>query len=219
MDKRIRISGVGCCLVDKLYTSIDFNSAGVQPFLSKHTGDGGLVPGQLVFVEEFEDFCKKDFSQVLHPIVKGKTPDSINVGGPSIVSLINASQILSKDEFEICFYGKRGDDEAGEYLKTQIGKTAVNINNLQIAEKPTPNTIVLSDPDYDKGHGERMFINSIAAAWDLSPEDLDEKFFSSDYVAFGATALCPVIHDHLSFLLRKVKREKKSFAEMAPGSG
>jgi sugar/nucleoside kinase (ribokinase family) len=205
MAKRIRISGVGCCLVDKLYTSIDFNSTGMQPYLSKQAGDGGLVPGQLVFVEEFEDFCKKDFSQVLHSIIKGKTPDSINVGGPSIVSLINASQILSKDEFEICFYGKTGDDEAGKYLSTQIGKTAVNINNLLIAENPTPNTIVLSDPDYDNGHGERMFINSIAAAWELSPEDLDEKFFSSAYVAFGATALSPVIHDHLSFLLRKVK--------------
>jgi len=69
----------------------------------------------------------------------------------------------------------------------------------------TPSTIVLSDPSYDGGHGERIFINSIGAAWDYTPEDLDDDFFASDVVVFGGTALVPHIHDHLTGLLRKSK--------------
>jgi sugar/nucleoside kinase (ribokinase family) len=50
-----------------------------------------------------------------------------------------------------------------------------------------------------------MFINSIGAAWDYSPDDLDEDFFNSAIVVFGGTALVPQIHDKLVSLLRKAK--------------
>jgi sugar/nucleoside kinase (ribokinase family) len=63
----------------------------------------------------------------------------------------------------------------------------------------------LSDPDYDGGHGERIFINNIGAAGDLLPEDLDEAFFESDIVVFGGTALVPEIHRNLLDLLKKAR--------------
>ena len=65
--------------------------------------------------------------------------------------------------------------------------------------------MVLSDPDYDQGHGERIFINSIGAAWEYSPDELQEEFFASDLVVFGGTALVPLIHDNLTELLVKAK--------------
>ncbi|MEA3477572.1 MAG: carbohydrate kinase family protein [Bacteroidota bacterium] len=205
MSRKIRVSDVGCCLVDKLYTKVDFNGPILKPYLSKENGDGGLVPGQLVFVEEFENFARKDFEYILDKIVDGKAPDKINVGGPAIVALINVAQILNKKDFEIKFYGKAGNDEAGDYLATQLEKTPVNIDNFLVSGEITPNTVVLSDPDFDNGHGERMFINSIATAWEMTPDDLDEEFFSSDFVVFGGTALTPNIHDRLTSLLKKAK--------------
>jgi len=54
MQKKIIVSGVGCCLVDLLYNRIDFNSDIMRPYLSARRGDGGLTPGKLVFQEEFE---------------------------------------------------------------------------------------------------------------------------------------------------------------------
>ncbi|MCK4464456.1 MAG: hypothetical protein KAU83_01995 [Bacteroidales bacterium] len=104
MSRKIRISGVGCCLVDKLYTKVDFNGAILKPYLSKENGDGGLVSGQLVFSEEFENFVGKDLEHILNEIVDGKAPDKINVGGPAIVALINVAQILNKKDFEVKLY-------------------------------------------------------------------------------------------------------------------
>jgi sugar/nucleoside kinase (ribokinase family) len=73
--------------------------------------------------------------------------------------------------------------------------------------KETPYTYVLSDPSYDSGHGERCFINNIGAAWDITAEDLDDQFFSSDILMFGGTALVPGISDRLPGLLKKGKEK------------
>jgi sugar/nucleoside kinase (ribokinase family) len=204
-SKKTIVSGVGCCLVDILYTGINFGDELFKPYLSVSGGDGGLVPGRLVFVEEFEAFAHVNLSDFVAQITRGKTAEKMNVGGPSIVALINAAQILDANDFEVRFYGHAGNDPNGTYLMDQLRKTPVNIDHLRISSRPTPNTLVLSDPDYDHGAGERLFINSIGAAWDVLPDDLDDGFFDSDFVVFGATALTPHIHDHLDVLLAKAK--------------
>jgi sugar/nucleoside kinase (ribokinase family) len=204
-QKKTIISGVGCCLVDILFTDINFSDELFKPYLSRGGGDGGLVPGRLVFVEEFEAFAKVKLSEFIEKITKGRVAEKINVGGPSIVALINAAQILDANDFEVRFYGHAGDDANGAFLVDQLKKTPVNIDHLRISQRPTPNTLVLSDPDYDHGAGERLFINSIGAAWEVLPDDLDDGFFDSDIVVFGATALTPNIHDHLETLLAKAK--------------
>jgi sugar/nucleoside kinase (ribokinase family) len=205
MSKKIIVSGVGCCLVDLLYNDIDFNCEAVHSCRSANRGDGGLTPGHLVFQEEFEKFAGTDFTSILTRITHGREPDKKNIGGPSIVSLIHASQVLDKNRFEVRFYGRGGKDEAGEYLLSALKKTPVVLKDYQLVSKQTPATVVLSDPNYDNGHGERMFINTIGAAWDCSPNDLDEDFFQSDVVVFGGTALVPGIHDQLTSLLKKAK--------------
>lgn len=201
----IIVSGVGCCLVDMLYNDIDFRSINLKTYLSVNRGDGGLTPGHLVFREEFEKFCGKPFNEALNKITGERAPDKINVGGPSIVSLINIAQLIDKDHCEVRFYGRGGNDEPGRFLIGSLQKTPVVLKDYRLIDKSTPSTVVLSDPNYENGHGERMFINSIAAAWEYGHEELPYDFFRSDIVVFGGTALVPHIHDNLTSLLRKAK--------------
>lgn len=205
MPGKIIVSGVGCCLVDLLFNDIDFGSDTIRPYLSKKRGDGGLKPGHLVFQEEFEKYCGSAFTKVLDKITGGRTQDKINIGGPSIVSLINVAQLIDKEHCEVRFYGRGGKDEIGQYLLSALRKTPVLLKDYKLIDNRTPSTVVLSDPLYDNGHGERAFLNSIGAAWDYKPDDLDVNFFDSDIVVFGGTALVPVIHDHLTELLKKAK--------------
>jgi sugar/nucleoside kinase (ribokinase family) len=205
MTKRITVSGVGCCLVDRLYSNISFTSESFSEYLSKKPGDGGLTPGKLVFMEEFEKFAGRDFLDVQKVLTQGQQPDKINIGGPSIVALIHAAQMLESTDCTCRFYGCGGNDDDGEFLLSALRKTPVNTENYKVAGKMTPSTVVLSDPQFDGGHGERIFINSIGAAWDFSPEELGDDFFDSDIVVFGGTALVPNIHDNLTQLLEKAK--------------
>lgn len=205
MTKKITVSGVGCCLVDRLYSNISFTSESFSAYLSTERGDGGLTPGKLVFMEEFERFAGRDFLDVQKELTQGKQPDKLNIGGPSIVALIHAAQMLESTDCICRFYGCGGNDEDGEFLLSALRKTPVNTENYKLAGKMTPSTVVLSDPQFDGGHGERIFINSIGAAWDFSPEELGDDFFNSDILVFGGTALAPTIHDNLTQLLEKAK--------------
>ena len=205
MSKKIIVSGVGCCLVDLLFNDIDFSSEAMRACLSLERGDGGLTPGQLVFREEFEKFSGDSFDLALNRITGGRKHDKINIGGPSIVSLINTAQIVDKEYCEVRFYGRGGNDEIGSYLVSALQRTPVILKDFKLINNQTPSTVVLSDPSYDNGHGERVFINSIAAAWEYGPDNLDDDFFNSDIVVFGGTGLVPQIHDNLTSLLKKAK--------------
>ncbi|MBA7571074.1 Ribokinase [subsurface metagenome] len=138
-------------------------------------------------------------------ITKGKPPDKINIGGPCIVALIHVAQMLGTTDYTCRFYGCGGKDEDGEFLLSSLSKTPVGIDNYKLTGMTTPSTLVFSDPGFDNGNGERIFINSIGAAWGYAPKELDEDFFSSDVVVFGGTALVPQIHDNLGELLEKAK--------------
>lgn len=205
MTKKVIVSGVGCSLVDRLYNNISFGTKVFQPYISKKQGDGGLVPGQLVFREDFEKYAGEDFIPVLEKLVKGRTYDKINIGGPGIVSMIHAAQLTTNKNCEYHFYGNVGDDNDGDFIKKLLEKTPLKTNHYNTIDSETPSTIVLSDPNYDNGNGERIFINSIAAAWNYSHTDLCDSFFNSDIVVFGGTALVPLIHDNLTQLLEKAK--------------
>jgi sugar/nucleoside kinase (ribokinase family) len=205
MTKQIEVAGVGCCLVDYLFNNITFTSEAFSKYSSKKSGDGGLTPGQLVFAEEFEKFSNQHFESAIQEITHGKPPDKVNIGGPGIVALIHTAQMLEKTGCQVRFYGGRGEDEAAEYLQSSLTKTPVIIDKYQQVEGTTPSTVVLSDPGFHEGTGERIFINSIGAAGNYLPEYLDDRFFASDVVVFGGTALVPSIHDNLTELLTRAK--------------
>jgi sugar/nucleoside kinase (ribokinase family) len=205
MNRPITISGAGCCLVDQIYPDIDFSGPAVSKYMSRVKGDGGLYPGRLVFSEQFEAFADKELHSAVSEISQDRKEPTLNVGGPSIVALIHASQLLQGSPAEVRFYGARGDDNEGKFLQTKLEQTPVRLEHFRIAEGDTPTTIVLSDPNHNLGHGERIFINNIGASWNFGPDELKEDFFDADIVVFGGTALVPNLHDGLSDLLIRAK--------------
>lgn len=204
--EKIIISGTGCALADFLYNHVSFESPGFKKYLSEQRGDGGLSPGKLVFTEELEQFSGQSYREILNEIIGDRSPDTFNVGGPSLVSLIHASQMLDHKCFEVNFFGIAGKDDTAEKIFDIVKETPLQTANyLAISKKTTPFTDVFSDPEYSGGHGERTFVNNIGAAWEYSPEHLDHTFFDSHMVCFGGTALVPQIHDDLTNLLTRAK--------------
>jgi sugar/nucleoside kinase (ribokinase family) len=204
---KITIAGTGCCLLDYLYTGINFKSPEFTRYLSRKTGDGGLNPGKLVLTDDLEKFSGKKFTDLLNEIIGDREPDELNLGGPSIVALIHAAQLLA-NRASVHFYGTIGKDPAGEKIISIIKRTPVRTNKIKIINHPSSTTNVLSDHSYYNGQGERTFIHNIGTSWDIHPEQLDRHFFSSDITVFGGTALVPNIHSNLGALVRKVKQHQ-----------
>jgi sugar/nucleoside kinase (ribokinase family) len=205
-SEKIVISGTGCALADFLYNKISFESPGFRQYMSYQPGDGGLSPGKLVFTEELEKFSGDPYSRILSAITGGREPDAFNVGGPSLVSLIHASQMLGKNKYEVKFFGMAGKDHTADRIFEMVRKTPLNMDNYHTTGKLTsPFTDVFSDPSYDNGHGERTFVNNIGAAWECLPELLTDEFYNSRIVCFGGTAIVPNIHDNLTPILSKAK--------------
>ena len=206
----VRISGVGCCLLDRIYDNIDFQSEAFRKYWSKKAGDGGLEPGKLTFEDELERFSGQSFAKDILPLLtKGQEPKKENVGGPCIVALINASQLAYK-ESEVSFYGCRGEDEVADKLLQKLQQTRLDLSHYRVEKgAETASTSVLSDPNYDNGHGERTFVNTIGASWNYLPEEVDESFYDADICVFGSTALVPRIHQGLLPMLKKAKAKGK----------
>ena len=204
--KKIRISGVGCCLLDRIYDNVNFQSEAFRKYISKKAGDGGLEPGKLTFEEEVERFAGQSFSSEILPLLtEGREPQKENVGGPCIVALINASQLANKESI-VSFYGCRGDDRVGEEIASKLKQTKLDLSHYRIQkDSETPSTTVLSDPNYAGGHGERTFVNTIGASWHYLPEEVDNSFYESDICVFGSTALVPRIHQGLCAMLKRAK--------------
>ena len=145
MERKIKVSGVGCCLVDRIYDHIDFGSEAFRRVTSRTSGDGGLEPGKLEFEEEVERFSGQRFAELLPTLTDGRQPDKENIGGPCIVALIHAAQLLGETA-QVDFYGCRGDDEVGSHLAAALSRTPVNLAHYRIEPgKETASTVVLSD--------------------------------------------------------------------------
>jgi len=205
---QLKVSAIGCSLADYLYTGIDFNSDSFKKYMSKTEGDGGLNPGHLVFVDALEKFSAKDFLDILPELTGGKEFDGFNLGGPAIVALINAAQLLYGSGVEFDFYGALGEDDTAERILDILAKTPVNISNYIKRPGTSPYTRVLSDPDHHDGKGERTFINNIGACESYTPDMVDDSFYDADVLFFGATALTPGIHDNLTSMLKRGKKNK-----------
>jgi sugar/nucleoside kinase (ribokinase family) len=213
MKKTFKIHGTGCCLIDYLYTGMDFSSPMFRKYQDDGSSSGGIEPGKLDFSEDLEAFSGRSFDTIKQELLEGKTPDTVNLGGPAIVALMNAAQMLQDapsvelyGETETAFWGISGKDAAGKQLKKFIIQSLISHLHIKDGEKDSPNTIVLSDPNY-RVHGERAFINTIGAAGELGSSDLPEEFFDADMVLFGGTGLVPELHDNLTSLLAKAKEK------------
>ena len=103
MKKEITVSVTGCSLVDCVYAKVDFNSAAFKKYSSIKQGDGGLVPGQLVFMESLEKFAGVPADKILAELTDNAPVSGRNVGGPAVVAAINAAQLCCNYPVKVNF--------------------------------------------------------------------------------------------------------------------
>jgi len=204
--EKIKVSVTGCSLADCVYTGIDFSAPSFRRYASRTPGDGGLVPGQLVFLDALAAFAGESGDAVLRNLTAGHRMAARNVGGPAIVSAINAAQLTWNLPVEIQLYGALGHDATADFIESVVKKTPLGIAHYRRFPGDTPSTQVLSDPKYHDGKGERTFINVIGAAGKYGMAELGDEFFASDVLVFSATALVPELHDTLTALLKRGRK-------------
>jgi sugar/nucleoside kinase (ribokinase family) len=200
----MRISALGCCLIDYLYGDYNYQFKEFQSLSSVYPGDGGLIKGGLVFAEDLEKFGGKPFPELLDSLVRGTSPMT-NLGGPAIISLIHVSQILHNEPISCRFFGIVGKDFQSALIAKYLGETTIEAKFIKSEKYPTPTTHVLSDRLAEGGKGDRSFINVIGAAGALHTRDIPDDFFNSDLFILGGTALLPSLHKELEILLSKAK--------------
>ena len=207
--KPVTVSVVGCSLADCVYAKVDFNSEAFHKYSSVANGDGGLVPGQLVFMESLEKFANVPAAQLLAELTANEPVSGRNVGGPAVVAAINAAQLCCNYPVKVNFYGALGNDEKADFIESIVKQTPIDITNYKRIAGATPSTEVLSDPTYHNGKGERTFVNVVGAAANYNADNLGDEFFDADVLCYSATALVPQIHDGLTALLKRGKAAGK----------
>ncbi len=202
----MRVSGIGLNVVDALYMPVDFSGEIFQKYRSRKRGDGGVEPGRLVFADEFMRFAGTTWQKAMDELANGKGPVSRNIGGPSIVALILASQVLEGRDIEIEYSGAVGNDETGLWMLDRVAELPLTTPEFGMMEGETQVTLVLSDPAYDEGRGERSFIINLGVSNEYGPEHAPERVFDADIALFGATALVPRLHESLDDLVVRAKK-------------
>ncbi|MEI8094565.1 MAG: carbohydrate kinase family protein [Spirochaetales bacterium] len=202
---KFRLAGTGCCLLDIIHNRMDFGSPQMARYRSRSPGDGGLEPGKLVFNEDFERFAGQECLPALVELTGGREPDARNIGGPGVVALIHAAQLLDPELFDVQFTGTLGHDAVAGEMERLLGRTPLSTWDFLSLPGVTPFTYVLSDPSFDGGRGERSFLNNIGTAGQLRPQHLPASLLTADLVVFGGTGLVPQIHDALDELLPRAR--------------
>lgn len=201
----MRIAGAGCCLIDSIYMGCSYADEAFAKLWSINKGDGGLIEGGLVFSEDLQKFADRPYSEILAELTKSKKPDVVNLGGPAVVALVHAAQILAEQKIEVSFHGAVGVDEQAKYARSAIENTPLKAYLKEVPNARTATTDVFDDPSQRDGKGERSFINTIGAAGYFGPEDIHDSFYDADIVLLGGTALVPQLHDGLHTVLAKAK--------------
>jgi sugar/nucleoside kinase (ribokinase family) len=204
--REIRISGIGCGLLDVIYPDADFTSVEFEKLRSKMPGDGGLSPGDLVFESALRDRFGVGGHEAAKRICAGAEP-ILNAGGPALVSLVHASQVLASEGIEVSYVGALGKDEAGDTVRTIVGQAPLHMNELDTRSQTTAQTVVLSDPTASDGHGERAFINVIGVAAEITDRSIPDEFFSSSVNVYAGTALVPSLHSRLDAALSRSRAQ------------
>jgi sugar/nucleoside kinase (ribokinase family) len=110
------------------------------------------------------------------------------------------------EKAQVEFFAARSGDKTGDLVEKALARLPFHRCRLLLKEGATPRTDVLSDPNYDNGHGERTFINLLGASNNFYPADLSDDFFDADIICFGGTGLVPPIHDGLTELLNRCRK-------------
>ena len=206
------IAGAGCALLDILYPDADLSSSAFTRCASRSPGDGGLVPGNLVFAAALEAYTGMSVADIVRSIRRRppqghSAPTPVrNLGGPAVVALILAAQLLGPQRIPVSFYGLRGDDEVGQHMAAIVARTPLEAGSYRSVAGPSPTTEVLSDPAANDGAGERTFINTVGVAEQMRVTSLPPAFFNRRIAFYGGTALVPRLHAELGQALARSRQ-------------
>lgn len=212
-----RLHGAGHGLADFIHSDLDFQSARIAPFRSRRPGDGGLEMGKVIFRDDLVRFAGRPWEPILAELDPGasgraSTPSDaaasgpvFNAGGPALVSLALASQLLRPSKIPVTYFGLTGDDAAASRLRWLLAQTPLDLTSFRQWPGATPVTYVFSDPRAQGGNGDRFFVNEPGSV-PPNPEILGEAFFQATVNLYAGTALTPLIHQVLPELLAKSRR-------------
>ena len=203
----MKISAIGCCLIDYLYHHESYSRSVFNESRSIASGDGGLLVGGLVFGEQLAEFTGLTFDTLLSRLIPHREEGIENIGGPAIISLIHAAQLLYDSPHTFHFYGVGGDDVEYQLVQEHIAKTVIEPTFLVLEGEHTPTTYVLNDIHAHGGKGERTFVNLLGSAAHIIEADISDSAYQSDVVLFGGTALWPAFHSRIDQALRRAKAE------------
>jgi sugar/nucleoside kinase (ribokinase family) len=189
----MRISGVGCCVLDALHdVPPGEGEARMARYLSRVHGDGGLVRGAAVLRKALEERHRRPVADLV-----------AEISGDAQASL----KLLRGEEVEVRLYGNLSDDEDGALVRRLLGRTPVSIDRMGTRPGRFPCTHILNEPGAH-GTGERSFIceTGTSDALAMAPEELDREFFESEVALFSAMWWEPRLHARLTSLLAECKR-------------
>ncbi len=215
-----RIHGAGHGLLDFIHSDIDFASSKALQYHAQVPGDGGLEMGKVLNLEAFLRYAGKPWENVLADLtamvpadvnaaVSAKAMETgrsgipeFNAGGPGLVSMAVASQLLKPAKVPVTYYGLSGDDSAGSRLRHLLAQTPLDMTCFRQRPGRTATTMVCNDPRAQQGHGDRFFLNDPGTvACDASI--LGESFFQATFNVYAGTAMVPALHAELPALLAK----------------
>ncbi len=199
-----RLHGAGHGLADYLFAGLDFASPRFAPIRSRRPGDGGLAPGSLVFVEDLERFAGRSWEEILSDLAPG-AEGAFHAGGPALVSLTLAAQLLRPSKIPVTYFGLSGDDAAASRIRWLLAQTPLDLGSFRQRQGRTDVTWVLSDPGAGGGDGERCFVHRPGSV-SPDPDVLGESFFQATVNLYAGTALTPGLHRVLPDLLAKSRR-------------
>lgn len=121
--------------------------------------------------------------------------------GPAIAAIVNTAQICFDRQIDIVFYAQYGSDDIGHKILSLLQPISIATDHYKQVPDQSPNTIVLSDPRYNKGFGEHAFVSQLGVAAEFSGQDLVDSYFDANILFLGGTAIVPEIHENLDELL------------------
>lgn len=201
----MRISGVGCCVVDYIYQDVDFALPKANRYLTKD-GTHGLIISEGNLLEHLTTYFGVSEGKLIQDIVGGITPHK-TLGGVSVVTLISAAQLLfDQGDIEVYYYANIPRNELGKLTIETIRKTPLRTDRLKIVEGDSVVTHALCGNDA-QGNPSRTFIcaPSVHPSTALELEELDDDFYTSELTVFSAIQWEPLINERFSQVLRKCK--------------
>lgn len=196
-----RLHGAGAGVVDLVHGAVDLREARLSRLLSRRSGDGGLVPGGLVFADDLALYAGAPWDELLAELAPGGSPPLFNAGGPGLIASAVAAQLLRPAKLPVTYYGLSGDDPPASRLRWLLAQTPLDLTCFRQRPGSTDCTWVFTD----SASGDRFFVTR-AGTSQAEPEILGESFFQATLNLYAGTAQLPALHRALPDLLAKSRR-------------